>query len=1029
MPAPPPIADLVERFEQQGDAYKSGQYNEAQLRKEFVDPMFKALGWDMETISGYAEAYKDVIHEDAIKIGGATKAPDYCFRIGGTRKFFLEAKKPSVDIKTDAHPAYQLRRYAWSAKLPLSILTDFEEFAVYDCRVEPRLSDKASVARVLYLNFREYASRWDDIAKIFARDAILKGSFDKFAESTKAKRGTAEVDDAFLSEIEKWRADLARNLALRNPTLSQRDLNFSVQRTIDRIVFLRICEDRRIEVYGRLQALLNGEHTYRRLYQLFREADERYNSGLFYFQKEKDRVEPPDDLTPELEMDDAILKGIIRRLYYPESPYEFSVLPADILGQVYEQFLGKVIRLAEGHQARIEDKPEVKKAGGVYYTPTYIVDYIVKNTVGKLLEGKTPRQAAKLRILDPACGSGSFLIGAYQYLLDWHRDWYSDNEPKKWATGKNPAIYQGPGGEWKLTTTERKCILLQSIFGVDIDSQAVEVTKLSLLLKVLEGESEQTLATQLRFYHERALPDLGRNIKCGNSLVGPDFYDQQEMGFLDEEQRYRINVFDWRGKDGFPEIMKAGGFDAVIGNPPYVRIQTSGKADLTYFSDHYETAVGNFDIYCLFVERGISVLRPKGLLGFIVAHRFYKTDYGKGLREFISRHHLLRKTIDFDGFMVFPDASINTCLLFLERAANKEFFGARARFSKMLPSDVAKELNALDEQKGATSFDSGSLTASRFTSAPWVFVWRNEEGIWQKLTRVDQTLADVTTHIFQGVKTGADGYYIGRSVRKSRDSEALVFEHENGPVELETDLLKPLIKGGEMRRYAVGQTSRRILFPYGNGMLLDQTILAKQYPKTWLYLSRHKNFLANREDGKMKGTGWFGYTRSQALTTMFLPKIITPDYYAHASYCLDHEGRYFFCGGGAGGYGIVAKQQIEPKFLMALLNSSLLDWFLHKISLRAYQTAYMYVKKYIEPIPIYRINMSNRADKDRHDRIVSLAERMLELEKELAAAKTGDDKTRIQRQTDATNAQIDKVVYELYGLSEEEIKIVERSGM
>src|SRR5437868_171506 len=189
----------------------------------------------------------------------------------------------------------------------------------------------------------------------------------------------------FFWEIERWRADLAKNLALRNPKLSQRDLNFSVQRTIDRIVFLRICEDRRIEVYGRLQALLNGEHTYDRMRQLFYEADDRYNSGLFHFRKEKDRLEPPDDLTLTLEIDDGVLKKIIQRLYYPQSPYEFSVLPADILGQVYEQFLGKVIRLTEGHQAKVEDKPEVKKAGGVYYTPTYIVDYIVKNTVGKLL--------------------------------------------------------------------------------------------------------------------------------------------------------------------------------------------------------------------------------------------------------------------------------------------------------------------------------------------------------------------------------------------------------------------------------------------------------------------------------------------------------------------------------------------------------------------------------------------------------------------------------------------------------------------
>ncbi len=661
VPAPSVIADLVERFEQQGDAYKSGQYNEAQLRKEFVDPMFKALGWDMENVSGYAEAYKEVIHEDAIKVGGATKAPDYCFRIGGTRKFFLEAKKPAVDIKTDAHPAYQLRRYAWSAKLPLSILTDFEEFAVYDCRIEPRLDDKASVARVLYLNFHEYAERWDDIAKIFARDSILKGSFDKFAESTKAKRGTAEVDDAFLDEIEKWRADLARNLALRNPKLSQRHLNFSVQRTIDRIVFLRICEDRRIEVYGRLQALLNGEHTYRRLYQLFREADQRYNSGLFYFEKERDRVEPPDDLTPELEIDDAVLKKIIRRLYYPDSPYEFSVLPADILGQVYEQFLGKVIRLTEGHQAKVEDKPEIKKAGGVYYTPTYIVDYIVKNTVGKLLENKTPKQAVKLRIIDPACGSGSFLIAAYQYLLNWHRDWYVADDVKKWATGRNPPVYRGMGGEWKLTTTERKRILLQNIFGVDIDAQAVEVTKLSLLLKVLEGESEQTLATQLRFYHERALPDLGRNIKCGNSLIGPDFYDQQEMDFLDEEERYRINVFDWNAE--FPEIMKAGGFDAVIGNPPY-GIPFSDM-ETRYLLTEFQDARKSPDSYCLFIIQGFRLLRPSGVLSFIVPNTFCDLENCDIFREWLLKESTL--TDLWQSGWAFKQAIVDTVVLRLAK--------------------------------------------------------------------------------------------------------------------------------------------------------------------------------------------------------------------------------------------------------------------------------------------------------------------------------------------------------------------------
>ena len=384
---------LIEHFEQNLYTLKSTQYNETQALREFINPLFTLLGWDMDNRQGYAEAYKDVIHEDAIKVGGYTKAPDYCFRIGGTRKFFVEAKKPSVNIKDDPEPAYQLRRYAWSAKLPLSILTDFQELAVYDCRVKPAPSDKASTGRIRYITYSDYAKEWDSLASVFSREAVLKGSFDKYVESNKAKRGTAEVDAAFLKEIEAWRDALARNLALRNPGLTTRELNFAVQVTIDRIIFLRICEDRGVEDYARLMALQNGPDVYPRLMGLFRSADERYNSGLFHFESEKGR-EAHDTLTPGLSIDDKVLKDILKGLYYPDSPYEFSVLPADILGQVYEQFLGKVIRLTAGHQAKVEDKPEVKKAGGVYYTPTYIVDYIVKNTVGKMLESKTPAQAS-----------------------------------------------------------------------------------------------------------------------------------------------------------------------------------------------------------------------------------------------------------------------------------------------------------------------------------------------------------------------------------------------------------------------------------------------------------------------------------------------------------------------------------------------------------------------------------------------------------------------------------------------------------
>ena len=408
-----------------------------------------------------------------------------------------------MNVKDDKSPAFQLRRYAWSARMPLSILTNFKEFAVYDCGVKPDQADKASTARILYLRSTDYAEAWDEkIAGVFSRDAVLKGFFDRFADSKKAKRGTAAVDAAFLDEIEKWRDQLAKNLALRNPDLSSRELNFAVQITIDRIIFLRMCEDRGVETYGQLLGLANGTAVYGRLKQLFQNADDRYNSGLFHFHKEKDRTEAPDELTPSLQIDDMVLKSIFRSLYYPDSPYEFSVLPVEILGHVYEQFLGKVIRLTTSHQAKVEEKPEVKKAGGVYYTPSYIVDYIVQQTVGRLLEGKTPKEAARLTVLDPACGSGSFLVGAYRHLLEWHVKQYEEDGPEK----HRKEIYQAAGGVWRLTTAEKKRILLNNIYGVDIDPQAVEVTKLSLLLKVLEGESQETIDTQRKLFHERALP-------------------------------------------------------------------------------------------------------------------------------------------------------------------------------------------------------------------------------------------------------------------------------------------------------------------------------------------------------------------------------------------------------------------------------------------------------------------------------------------------------------------------------------------
>ena len=1020
MSAPDAVKRLVERFERNRTQYLNPAYNETQVRREFLDPLFAALGWDVDNSAGHAPQYREVVHEDAIRIGQAARAPDYSFRIGPQRKFFVEAKKPSVDLKSDPAPAFQLRRYAWSAKLPLSILTDFQEFAVYDCRVKPTADDKSSAARTLYMPYEHYEEHWDDIAGVFGREAIYQGSFDAYAESTKAKKGTAEVDKAFLGEIELWRDSLAHNMALRNPTLSQRELNYAVQVTIDRIIFLRICEDRGIEDYGRLQALTNGQDVYARLCQLYVEADARYNSGLFHFAEEGGRSGYADRLTPALAIDDKSLKDILKRIYYPESPYEFSVLPADILGQVYEQFLGKVIRLTAGHRAVVEDKPEVKKAGGVFYTPTYIVDYVVEHAVGRLLEGLTPKQASDLRILDPACGSGSFLIGVYQYLLDWHRDWYVA-DAKGRTTKHAKVLFQGPGGVWQLTSAEKKRILLNNIFGVDIDAQAVETTKLSLLLKVLEGETSESINSQLSFLRKRALPDLAANIKCGNSLIGRNFYDdkQLELSGLTDEERYRINVFDWEAE--FPAVLSESvpveqrGFDAVVGNPPYIRIQNLKEfspLEVEFYKRQYVSAsMGNYDIYVVFVERGLSLLKAHGVLGYILPHKFMNAKYGQPLRELLASGRHVKSVVHFGHQQVFSGASTYTCLLFLGKAPTDEV--------------TVTHVDDLPTWRSGGAGRNGSLPAARLVGGDWTLSAGAAGDLLVRLRESPLTLGDVTDRIFQGIKTGGDAVYIVEEIRRD-EGRVLVRSKATGTEHwLESTLLHPLVKGGDSRRYSLSRTQRLILFPYEKQGTKSGFVTAEQLegelPLTWEYLLANRAFLEARERGLLKGPQWYTYSRIQALDVMPLPKLFTPDLAPRAAFSWDPTGEYFFTGGVAGGYGLLPSEGYEPEYLLGLLNSRLLDWVVKQTATSMRGGWYSFESRFIRGLPIAQPDGNSSVTKD----VIAHVRRLLMLAEQLPAARSADDANRLRREFDAVSAQVDRLVYRLYGLSDDDIAVVD----
>jgi hypothetical protein len=1002
MPAPEIIHNLIKRFEEQHESYRSDSYNETQLRREFLDPFFEALGWDVHNRKGWAEAYKDVIHEDAIRVGGATKAPDYAFRIGGTRKFFVEAKKPAINVREDVHPAYQLRRYAWSAKLPLSILTDFEELAIYDCRQKPDKSDKASTGRINIFPFREYADKWEEISTVFSRDAVLKGSFDRFAESIRGKRGTAEVDDAFLHEIESWREKLARNIALRNQPLTTRELNYAVQMIIDRIIFLRICEDRGIEPIGSLQALLNGGDTYARLVALFRRADERYNSGLFHFREEKGQGGHPDTLTPTLNIDDRVFKEIISGLYYPDCPYEFSVLPADILGQVYEQFLGKVIRLTAGHQAKVEEKPEVRKAGGVYYTPTYVVDYIVRQTLGQLLKGKKPGEMGvgrgqPVRVLDPACGSGSFLIGAYQHLLDWYRDGYAAAGAEKAAAGKDPKLYQSAGGEWKLTTGERKRILLEHIYGVDIDPQAVEVTKLSLLLKVLEGENEQTLGRQMRLWQGRALPDLGGNIKCGNSLIGPDYYANRQLSLLDEEEHYRVNAFDWQTQ--FDAALKgAGGFDAVIGNPPYVRQEMLGEQK-TYFQKHYRVYHGMADLYTYFIEKGVALLKPGGLFSYIVANKWMRANYGEPLRSWLKGQEI-EEILDFGDLPVFAGATTYPCIIRIRKGAKPGMQFDAVKMDTLI-------FTSLEEHASQRRYP---ISQDRLGTGGWSLVDEHSARLLEKLREIGVPLEEYTKNkVFRGILTGLNEAFVIDAASRER----LIAEDPRS-----AELIVPFLAGRDIKRYAPAASDKFLIFT-------RHGIDINAYPAIKNHLSNYRTRLTPKPKG-WKGDKWPGrkpgnYQWYEIQDTIDYhaefekPKIIYPNICKKPEFTFDPNKLY-------------TNQKCfiiptEDYYLLGYLNSSLchflFEMILPKLRGNFFEPSYVFFKDF----PIYKIDFSNPSDISIHEKIVALVNRMLELNR--AKARTPQERESLRREFEASDRQIDRLVYRLYELSGEEIAIVE----
>lgn len=992
------LADLVNLFEKNKTFYTSKDFNESEVRSKFIDPFLECLNWDVSNKKGARPDHQEVTTEGRLKADGKTKYPDYTLCYGRERKIYIEAKRPNIDIKQSLESALQVRRYAYSSKMPIAILTDFEEFAIYDTRIKPTPKDTASTARIEYFTFDRYVENFEALYNKISWNAVDKGDFNTYYEGVKDKKGTSTVDDDILSMIEEWRIQLAKDIALNNSEIDEFNLTGCVQKIIDRLLFLRIAEDKEIEEPSTLQNQIEkgrNDYLYENLKKLFDLAGDKYNAGLF----------ETDEFLNALKIQDKTLSAIISALYYPECQYEFSVIPVEILGNIYERFLGKVIRFVRktkyGHSVEVIEKPEVKKAGGVYYTPTYIVKYIVEQTIGKKIENRTPVEISKMRFVDPACGSGSFLVGAYQYLLDYHLDYYLEHNLEK--EEKNGKIYKDSRTQsYKLSVEEKRRILLNNIYGVDIDAQAVEVTKLSLFLKLLENEgralSDEGQADLFRRseIQQKILPSMAENIRCGNSLIGSDYYDDKDLLGLGLQEQRKVNVFDW--KKAFPTIFEDGGFDCVIGNPPYVRVQNIEHTIIDELKKRFKTALKRIDISLCFIEKSKNILKHDGITSFITSNQFLTTQYGRKMRRFLLNDYYLIKCVDFGDLPIFSKALTYVSIFCFTNKKTSTF--------------NYYDIKTISDAKSISSQNPVKITISELDENNWNLKNLDKNNIFNKL-KINSKLIKEIGGAWCGIISGKDEVFLFTKERKYNSN-------------IESELFIPLLRPENCEKYFCSNAEKYILYPYkfenNNTTLYTEKELKYKFPNFYEYLLKNKEILESRKDSRStfkNRPDWYSLTRFSRKDIFEKIKIVTPGEVKNHKFCIDFSKSSYSC---ARVFAIcIDNPEFYIEYVLCILNSSLIKLYLQSFASLKSGGYYSYSVNILNMALIKNISLEEQKP------FISLAEQMLEANKELKTVASSKDREMIEQKIRLLDRQINARVYKLYNLTDDEIRIVEGS--
>ena len=992
------LSERVHQFSSHITEYTRQTYNETEVRVDFVNPFFKALGWDVDNEAGLPQHLREVTHEATVKVDEdgylRSKKPDYSFRIGTDTFFYLETKKPAVDITSDCAPAFQLRRYGWSGNLKVSVLTNFADLYIYDCSVRPVETDDIGVALIAHYSYTEYEEKFEEIYALLSKESVLSGDFStRFNHVTSSFRHEP-FDEYFLKQINGWRLGLGKNIYQNTPSISEDTLNICVQRILNRIIFLRICEDRSFERYETLREI----HTYGELKGLFATADKKYDSGLFAVLEED-----------QFAVSDDVLLGIFRDLYYPNNSYEFSVVDPYIIGQIYELFLAEKLVICADGTIAAKQKPEAVDSQGAVNTPKNVTDIIVEQTLSAAFKGKTLDEVQNIRIADICCGSGNFLLSAYEYTVNFCIEWYIKNDLEK-AVRDGILIVSSGKDDYQLSYAIRRSILLRNIWGVDIDPLAVEVTKFSLFLKLLEDTNTDELDAFAQEYSLCILPAMDKNIKNGNSLVGPEYAMYDPDVFTRPGGLQQIRMFDWTAEFG------EGIFDVIIGNPPYIRVQNMvhySPKEYGFYKDYhsgYFTARSSLmDKYFLFIERAWSLLKADGIIGYIVPHKFMNIASGEDLRKFLAAHSAVNKIIHFGTHQAFKNRSTYTCILILEKKAHDSYEIA-----------FVQDWNRfLFEHK--TEFDSYPLDT--LSKDPWTFIPKQ---IKERIEQIGEKCSPLKalSHVFVGLQTSNDKVYI--VVADAEDENYVYFRDKNHTNrKIEKGILKKSIYDARLTKYQRIIPNTYIIFPYqnvdGRPRLIEIEEMQSDYPYAYEYLLSFKDELDKRNMVPARTQqNWYAYGRSQSLSRFLSGEhLIWPVLSTDSNYVYDKELVSFTGGGNGPYYGIEMKNDTKESifYVQAILNHWLMELIVKNSGSTFRGDYYSHGKQFVAELPIYRIDFSNREHVETHDNIVKKVHMIEALRTQMNEAQSSTERRTYERAAEATEKELSAIIDSLYGVA------------